>query len=171
MNPLKLSPLPSLRTDDPSRSLFMEREGFVDDAVVMALLTGPFPGRHVALPEDLALSSDDLDFAGWRLSPSLQMVPEVNPDIARRASPPFIEEPGIGAPHRGAHRWWLAGIAGILSTMLFSLLLLNLSSRPGPNFETIITGGMLTAAKPTSVTRAEPAKTAPELTDVSARNP
>lgn len=143
----------------------MEREGFVDEAVVMALMTGPLPSRSVAFPEDLALSADDLDFAGWRLSPTLPRVSEVTRDIPRRASPPFIEEPGIGAPHLGAHRWWLAGLAGVLSTLLFSVLLLNLSSRPGPNFETIITRGMLTAAKPASIPKAEPAKNAPELTD------
>ena len=52
--------------------------------------------------------------------------------IVRRAVPPLITEADIGTPHHGTHRWWLAGLAGVLSTMLFTLLLLTLSSRPAP---------------------------------------
>lgn len=171
MNPLRLSPLPSLRADDQSRSLLMEREGFVDEAVVLALMTSPLPIRSVAHLEDLALSSDDQDFAGWRLSPALQIGTESAPAVPRRATPPFIAEPGIGAPHLGGHRWWLAGLAGVLSTLLFSVLLLNLSSRPGSNFETIVSRGMLSSAKPVPVEKVDSPKIAPELTEVSPLQP
>ena len=67
MNSLRLSPLPSTRPSDESDSRSMEREGFVDEAVVMTLITETHPGRRVAYPEDLALAADDLDFAGWQL--------------------------------------------------------------------------------------------------------
>lgn len=162
MNPLRLSPLPSPRGDDPSQSMLMEREGFVDEALVMALMTGPLPTRQVAFPEDLALPSDDLDFAGWQLSPNIQKA-----GLARRASPPFMQEPGIGTPHLGAHRWWLAGLAGVFSTLLFSLLLLSLASRAAPNIETVVTRGMLTSVKPASAPKADTPNIAPELTEIS----
>jgi hypothetical protein len=115
----------------------METEGFVDDEVVMALLTGPLPQRSNPPPEDLVLSADDMDFAGWCLSPKLPARSTVSvsaalpaPTDRRAAAPtPTFDEPGLGIPHSGSHRWWIAGLAGALSTMLISLLLLSLSSR------------------------------------------
>jgi hypothetical protein len=175
MTPLSLSPLPSLRKEEPSDSLIMEREGFVDEAVVMALMSGQLSNRSIPSSEFLALSSDDMDFAGWQLSPTLRTVSERDGDIMRRPSPPrlaaFSEEPGIGAPHCGAHRWWLAGLAGLLSTLVFSLLLLNLSSRPGSNIEAVVTRGMLKSVKPAPALKADSEKIAPELTEVSPTRP
>ena len=71
MNPLKLSLLPSPRFDDVSGMPMVERDGFVDDAVVLALIAGPAMPRYQADSRDLALAADDMDFAGWCLSPAL----------------------------------------------------------------------------------------------------
>ena len=138
MEPLTLSPLPILRTEDESGLRMIEREGFVDEALVSALMLGPLStSRQSPHPADLALAADDLDFAGWQLSPQPRRIeiPAEDEKPLRRPAPPRVEEPGLGSPHSGSHRWWLAGLAGILSTMLFSLLLVTLSSRPGSRLE------------------------------------
>ena len=177
MNSLRLSPLPSTRPSDESSSLTMEREGFVYEAAVTALITGSNPGsnpgRTTAYPEDLALAADDLDFAGWQLPATqaarprtAEIPPHVIDAIVRRAAPPLVAESGIGPPHHGTHRWWLAGLAGVLSTMLFTLLLLTLSSRPGesgpalPPAEAKISQPMLSR-------QAEAIQTPPELSATS----
>ena len=138
MKSLPISALPSLRTEEPTGERIMERDGFVDDSVVLALVAGPNAFRQNAVPEDLALSSDDMDFAGWCLSEALPLHATRAPlEITRRAALPELDEPGLGEPHHGSHRWWLAGLAGALSTLLFSLLLLSLSSRGRISDETV----------------------------------
>jgi hypothetical protein len=95
------------------------------------------PGRP-GFPEDLALVSDDLDFAGGQL-PATQVArlrtaeipPHVIHTIVRRTAPPLVAESDSGTTFHGTHRRWLAGLAGVLSTILFTLLLLSLSSRHG----------------------------------------
>ena len=171
MNALRLSPFPSTRSEVDSPFLQMEREGFVDEEVVTALVTGSRSNRSMAYPEDLVLSVDDMDFAGWQLSPAspfrgAEVPPQVIEAIVRRAAPPVIQEPGLGLPHLGNHRWWLAGLAGVLSTMLFSVLLLSLSSRSGNHFETFSAPKALTHPKSAA---AEPQETTatPELTATS----
>ncbi len=183
MNLLSLSPFPSLRTSDESGNLLMEREGFVDEAVVTALLRAPYGVRSVAVPTDLALAADDSDFAGWQLPTAFTPSPftsrmgavEAAPALAatptRRAAPPMIEEPGIGTPHYGAHRWWLAGLAGVLSTMLFSVLLLALSSRSTHFEETVLSPRKLTTPVAAPRQLARSLETPPELTDASPYQP
>lgn len=173
MNPLQLSPIPSSRSEDESASLLMEREGFVDEAVVTALLTRPLHApRSTGHPEDLALAADDLDFAGWQTISRQdhrrsEVPPQVIDAIVRRAAPPVVEEPGLGQPHAGSHRWWIAGLAGALSTMLFALLLVTLSGRANMGVEGILPPKSLLTAKPVPVKEAAEEKQA-ELTDVSA---
>lgn len=173
MNPLGVSPLPSTRTEEETGSFLLERDGFVDEAVVTALVSAPHhPVRATGYHEDLALSADDMDFAGWRLSKEVtprrpEVPPQVIEAIVRRAAPPAIREPGIGAAHVGSHRWWLAGLAGVLSTMLFSLLLLTLSARSGSRFETILSPQTLAPATPVPVKQTEASKATPELTEIS----
>lgn len=177
MNRLKLSVLPTLRNETAGEISLMEREGFVDDAVVMALLTGPVQPRTLANPNDLALPADDMDFAGWRLSKSLpeRSIQQVSPfsaadDLSEppvcRAAPPTLDEPGLGDPHRGTHRWWLAGLAGVLSTLLFSVLLLSLSNRSRLDIEgfSIIRKPVVPATEPV---RPQPSAAETELTDFS----
>jgi hypothetical protein len=175
MNPLRLSPLPTLRPEDESNSLLMEREGFVDEAVVTALMAESPYSRSIGYPEDLALAADDMDFAGrtlsagpFRGSPFPWEAPEVE---NRRAEPPLIDEPGLGAPHRGSHRWWLAGLAGMLSTMLFSLLFITLSARPGFPADSVMAPKMLAVSKPSPAPKATPEKAVPALTEASASRP
>lgn len=147
----------------------MEREGFVDESVVRAIITGPAPGRSTAYPEDLALAADDLDFAGWQLPATqaarprtAEIPPHVIDAIVRRAAPPLVAESGIGTPHHGTHRWWLAGLAGVLSTMLFTLLLLTLSSRPGESGPAL-PPARATVSQPMLSRQAETIQAPPEL--------
>ncbi len=124
MIPLQMSPLPSPRPEAEAAPQ-PSREGFVDDEVVLALVAGT---RTAGNPTGLALAVDE-DFAGWCLetsSFSYARTKPVIPEEPRRAAPPELE-PGIGAPHHGGHRWWMAGLAGALCTLLFSSLVLSLS--------------------------------------------
>lgn len=164
-SPLGLTPLPVQRMHEDSELLMMERDGFVDEAVVAALRAKQ-PGRRTAYPEDLALCADDLDFAGWQTSEAWQpRLPEVPPQvisaIVRRASPPVAGEPCIVEQHQGTHRWWLAGLAGVLSTLLVVALLLFLTSRAGTGWKM-----MLSPHAPAPV-----AKPQAELTAASSRQP
>jgi hypothetical protein len=154
----------------------MEREGFVDEAVVLALINGPRQLRSAACHEDLALAADDLDFAGWQLpnNPPARVAEtplRVTPAISRRATPPVLVESGIGEPHHGAHRWWLAGLAGAFSTMLFSLLLLTLSSRPPVSLDPAHAPVWVTRVKPVQPLTEPREKPAPALTDASTQRP
>lgn len=181
MNPHSLSILPSARENEESSSLQMEREGFVDEAAVLALIQGPKYPRSQAHPEDLALAADDMDFAGWQLkNPVPERVVEIptraNDPVIRRATPPVfdepgIDEPGIGEAHHGAHRWWLAGLAGIMSTMLFSLLLLTLSSRPVVHIEPVLTPTSASHHPKASPRDLPPVAPASELTAASMQSP
>lgn len=175
MNPLPLRPLPSLRFDEKSRAQLMEMEhdGFVDEAAVTALMAGPRQPRNSGFPEDFALAADDLDFAGWRLGPAprsrgAEVPPQVIDAIVRRASPP--PEPGLGLPHHSGHRWWLAGLAGVLTTLLFSLLLLSLSTRSEvlPEPPPLAT---IPASQPPAPAKQLSTGPAPELTAVSSSRP
>jgi hypothetical protein len=177
MKSLRLSLLPSVRQNEESGSLRMEREGFVDEAAVTALLSGPTHLRSSTYSEDLALAADDLDFAGWQVPSTpvarpAEFPPQVIDAIVRRAAPPQLNEPGIGSPHFGSHRWWLAGLAGVFSTLLFALLLVTLSSRPQPEPEAI--QAPAEASHPRLVMPRESAPTpevAPELTHTSPVQP
>lgn len=169
---LNLSPLPCLRAAEVSSMSEAERDGFVDDSVVLALVAGPAMTRPPADPKDLALAADDLDFAGWRLPSALPaQAPAATPlpmqAAARRAAPPEIEEPVLGAPHCGNHRWWLAGLAEALSTLLFSALLFSLSSREGPIPEAFSAIGFPAKSSPAPSPGVVATQSAPELTGVS----
>ena len=172
MKHLKLSILPSLRTHEESSMPVMERDGFVDESVVLALVAGPTLTRQLADPGELVLSADDMDFAGWRLSNALpehatRAVSFPSEASYRRPALPVLDEPGLGDPHHGSHRWWLAGLAGALSTMLFSLLLLTLSSRDNSNTDRL---SIIKMPPPNSekstMPKTDTSKETPELTEV-----
>lgn len=174
MSPLALNPIPSQRADSPADSRPVAADGFVDDDVVHALLTGPVSPRNGAIPSDLVLAAD-MDFAGWCLSGARSPVPESRSipqtpapeeETPRRPAPPAIDdESGIGSPYDGKHRWWLAGLAGALSTMLFSLLLLTLASRtPGVDRSQSISRSPVEAPPAQA---AEPAPEVPSFTDAN----
>ncbi len=137
MTPLSLAPLPTTRSDGNSCSAETREIGFVDDAVVARLLS-PVPVARVGSSfEDLALAADDMDFAGWQLAPVLSAsgfrdsgeIADAPPLSFRRATPPALAEFAIGKPCPVGRRWWIAGFAGVLTTLLVTLLLLILSSR------------------------------------------
>lgn len=179
MKSLRLSQLPSVRMNDESGALQMEREGFVDESAVLALLSGPTHLRTSSYPEDLALAADDLDFAGWQLPISAPVVrpaefpPQViDAIVRRRATPPSLDEPGIGSPHFGSHRWWLAGMAGVFSTLLFTLLLITLSSRAPLNPEPVQPSRPVPSLQAATAEKADlTPKVSPELTDISTHRP
>lgn len=160
MSSINLSPLPSHRAGDESEALKMEREGFVDDAVVLALVNSPRHFRSNAYPADLALAADDLDFAGWQISPSVPVrAPEVPPQvisaIVRRASPPTLEKPETSTPCELSRSGWVAGLVGILSTLLFSGLFATLVSRShsGPRATDSVEAASVEESSPTHPTR------------------
>lgn len=126
-----MCPLPSPRLDAASAPP-PSREGFVDDEVVLALVAGKRDDRATPDTGELALAVDE-DFAGWCLETSSFSYPRPVSGAAneiRRPAPPELE-PGLGEPHQGAHRWWIAGFAGALCTLLFSALLFSLSDQAG----------------------------------------
>jgi hypothetical protein len=128
MHALPLSPFPSLRQADSQGFAAPMEDGYVDESVVLALLNGPVVSRRMPDPGHLVLAADEMDFAGWRLSPGLPRHSTEKAPV-RRPAPPVLEEPGLGEPHHGTHRWWLAGLAGVLSTLVISLLLISLATR------------------------------------------
>ncbi len=79
MDKLSFSPLPFTRTEDIAGSLWIEREGFVDESIVAAMAIGPRYERSITYPQDLALAADDLDFAGWCLSEPQALTPAAFP--------------------------------------------------------------------------------------------
>jgi len=137
MNKMNLAPLPTIRDDENNMPKSSDMDGFVDESVIHSIMAGPTQHRSHAMPSDLALSADDDDFAGWHFNaPSpfrtMEETPAPAPKMpaSRRAVAPAYLESGIGTPHTGAHRWWVAGLGGIITTLLLSYLLITLAHRP-----------------------------------------
>ena len=65
MQHLELSPLPCAVPAENSRSPMNAGLGFVDDSVVLALLTGTVGSRLPQVTGTLALAADEMDYAGW----------------------------------------------------------------------------------------------------------
>jgi hypothetical protein len=174
MNSLKLSPLPTICAENESESRRFEREGFVDDAVVAAMARPLKSGaRTMACAQDLILAADDLDFAGWQVPAAAPwLVRDGNPVVAfpsHRPATPLMRQPGLGRRHSAAHRWWLAGLAGVLSTLLFSLLLLTLATRPASDSETLLPQ-QAESASPVPAAASSP-KAVPDLAETAVGKP
>ena len=136
---------------------------FVDDEVVFSLATGARERRGEQAPG--LLTADELDFAGWGCvsGPRSSPEPAAQP---RRAAAPVLVEAGLGEPHFGRHRWWLAGVAGAVASLLASALLLALADRPGAG------GPELSIIRPAPADREatfsdDSARAEPELTRLS----
>ena len=168
MTALHLRPFPSLHSDDVSKSTIADKDGFVDEAVVRSLVSGPICRREIPISAELALAVDDMDFAGWCLPQTQSTTQSKTAALPQaRPAPPVHDEPGLGDPHRGNHRWWLAGLAGALSTLLFSMLLLSLSARSLPTSGDHFNLELLTRPPSPSATEIAPPRVAtPQLTEI-----
>lgn len=177
MNPLSLSPLPSIRASDESEQLQMEREGFVDEVAVLALMRDSQHLRRTAYPEDLVLTADDSDFAGWQLSTatpsrSPEVPPQVISAIVARATPPRLASPNVVPISSGSYGWWRAGLVAIFGSLLYSLFLISISSRPQVDSKPAVS--MEVRALPTTPSSqfSEPQKEfSRDLTDATALQP
>ena len=65
MQHLDLSPLPCSAPPESPRPPVSARLGFVDDAVVLALLTGTAGIRSPQNTETIVLTVNEMDYAGW----------------------------------------------------------------------------------------------------------
>ena len=130
--PMQLAPLPAVCTDDQRTSPATIPNGFVDDEVIASIIAMPESYRSASSSSDLILSSDENDFAGWsvpRPSPFRAIAERQELSIARQEEIPAEAEPGLGQPHRGQHRWWIAAAAGVSSAMILSLLFLSIGNQ------------------------------------------
>ena len=164
MKPLSLSPFPTRRADDASALHLIEREGFVDEAVVTALVRDSLLGRRIAYPDDLALAADDLDFAGWSLSKtvpprSAEVPPQVIDAIVRRASPQVSSELRRDSRHPRNRRQWLVGLA----TLPIAALIVLLAARPETFSQAPLSSGKSTVSQPAPLNKTEPVRQSPKL--------
>lgn len=130
--PMQLAPLPAVCTDEQRTAPAPIPDGFVDDEVIASIIALPETYRGHSSPSDLILSSDENDFAGWsvpRPSPFRVIAERQELSQARTESIDAEMESGIGQPHRGQHRWWIAAAAGVSGAMILSLLFLNLGDQ------------------------------------------
>jgi len=130
--PMQLAPLPAICTEDHRTSSAAIPDGFVDDEVIASIIAMPEGYRTTSSATDLILSSDENDFAGWsvpRPSPFRAIAERQEFSQARLETPAEEAEPGLGHPHQGQHRWWIAAAAGVSSAMILSLLFLTLGNQ------------------------------------------
>lgn len=131
---LPLAPIPVSRLDKNGVPSTLIPDGFVDDEVIADLLSVPESPRLAALHSDLVLSADENDFAGWsvqRNSPFRLLAEQQEQPLTPPCEEDEITEPGLGLPHRGGHRWWIATVTGLSSALILSLLFGSLASRTG----------------------------------------
>lgn len=154
IKPLCLSPFPTRRAGDASALPMIEREGFVDEAVVATLVRESHLGRSIAYPDDLALAADDLDFAGWSLAKtvptrSAEVPPQVIDAIVRRASPQVSSVLRSDTRRPRNRRPWRVGLAILLiaavivlsAAHLETFLQTRLSSGKSTTHKTVLSAG------------------------------
>ncbi len=135
MQTLRVSQLPFVRPEIESDLALMDREGFVDEEVVKIFAATPNTSRTTAQLSDLVLSAEDLDFAGWNFPvSSISRHPEITPVHQRddefskdlvSPQPLNFSRARPTAPEPTNH-WWLAGLAGVITTVGFSFILVKL---------------------------------------------
>ncbi len=129
---LPLAPIPVSRMENAGEQRVSIPDGFVDDEVIASLISTPSVRRTTGIHEDMILSSDADDFAGWavqRHSPFRIIAEKQERAASHDVEEMEVMEPGIGHPHRGGHRWWIATATGISSALILSLLFSNLATR------------------------------------------
>ena len=137
MNPtspyaLPLAPLPATRFENSGEERAVIPDGFVDDEVIALLISASPAPRITSSHSDLVLSSDENDFAGWSVpsrSPFRVIAERQELQAQTREAAPEVSEPGLGLPHRGGHRWWIAAATGVSSALILSFLFSSLASR------------------------------------------
>lgn len=140
METLPLTPLPLETSEDAKGYRRIQNEGFLDEAVVRAVVDRGAYERVFVKPEEMVLSSSEDDFAGWALpvaSPFRGLMELENQASvaapARQPAPPVLDErfpePGLAEPHTGGHRWWLFGLSGAMTCAILSLTLVSLAQR------------------------------------------
>lgn len=113
----------------------MEQDSFVDEAVVNAMVSKPMGRRSMAKPSDMVLSAEELDFAGWDFPvAAVERVPKpiagptamvARPVEADKVAPLKLSRARELQPENTG-RWWLAGLLGVIATIVFSLILLKI---------------------------------------------
>lgn len=173
MDKLALRPMPSDDTADFAGYRRFQAQGFVDEAVVLSVIGKGVYERTYVKPEEMVLSSNEHDFAGWALpvaSPFRQLLDiQAAPlPMAKSAAPPCLQSPntdyekGLDEPHRGSHRWWLFGLAGAMTSGLLSLTLLSLAGRTSLEAEMVDYIPIYHPAEPVHAALQEPS-ISPEL--------
>lgn len=127
---LHVAPFPAARFETNAEPRVQLPDGFVDDDVIASLIAPPQHSRLSSAPSDLVLSSDENDFAGWSVKSTspFRVIAERQDFIVARTFSEF-SDPGIGEPHRGGHRWWIAAVTSAASALLLSLLFTGLADR------------------------------------------
>jgi len=140
MNILPLNPLPAETSESAKGSRRIRNEGFVDEAVVFSVVMKGAYDRVYAMSEEMVLSSNEDDYAGWALpvsSPFRDLMDEQTPTGIRQPAVPVLQDnvvavpsdAGIDEPYTGSHRWWLFGLSGIMTCAILTLTLLSLAQR------------------------------------------
>jgi hypothetical protein len=147
---MQLAPLPADRSGSPAEYGAQPIQGFVDEEVIASLISRPSAGATRVAPSntDLVLCSDPDDFAGWAI-PATSPFRAIAEKQDRGEPIPSVRsflaaEPGLGEPHRGNHRWWIAAAATAASSLIISLLFAHLGSRSpsGPDMAQITRNSM-----------------------------
>lgn len=132
-------PLP--RDGQREVSRYGRGEDFVDDEVVRKVLARVEVERVYVRAEDMVLSSSEDDYAGWALpvaspfrSRGEDLDRMVRETLADEVLPEVVDvEVGFEevqtAAHAGGQRWWLFGVAGATTSVIFSLVLFSFVGR------------------------------------------
>lgn len=128
--PLDLAPFPTSPSHQNSPFANPSESGFVDDSVIEDILRRS--SRPVVLQsnQELALSADDMDFAGWHTLSRPVSVPAAPAPSKNIEAPPVIE-PGLGTPQRDTPKWWVAALATAGSVIALSLSLMTAQQGAG----------------------------------------
>lgn len=153
MSPLTLTPIPSLRSSEQSHPRRIEEDGFVDESAVRAMmLIQSAPFRRQSSSNDLALASDDLDFAGWHAPrqtpvsgppPPVLLAKSAAPQLAKTKPLAFVPSPVTRISRRKSpspkkSRSWIPTIAGILTLALSFILIAILVAERDFTFQSIV---------------------------------
>jgi len=128
--PSNLAPMPIQPSDGEAMPAWCKSGEFVDESRLALLIGTPLCSRTIPMPDDLVLTADENDFAGWMLP--TRTPPLTNPE-AKPAALPRETAATLEIPDEANHptsSWWICSSAGAFCTLLFAFLLLTLAWRP-----------------------------------------